>query len=104
MIELSKGTNVKDAYDATLMVMKGFAKMKSSIFFTSTHIIEVASELEKQDGIIFKYLDSRLNGNTPVYSYKLLDGVSSERLGLLIVKQEGILQLIEEIITNESKT
>jgi DNA mismatch repair ATPase MutS len=99
--ELFKGTNVKDAYDATLMVMTGFAKMKSSIFFASTHIIEVASELKNQDGVVFKYLDSSLNGSVPVYTYKLLDGVSSERLGLLIVKQEGIMQIIDEILKKE---
>jgi len=96
--ELFKGTNVKDAYDATLMVMTGFSKMNESIFFASTHLVEVASELEKLDSIIFKYLDSRLEGNTPVYNYKLMDGVSSERLGLLIVKQEGIMQIIDEIL------
>jgi hypothetical protein len=99
--ELFKGTNVKDAYDATLMVMKGFASMNSSMFFTSTHIIEVASELQKQDGIIFKYLNSHLNGDTPVYTYKLLDGVSSERLGLLIVKREGIMQIIDDILKKQ---
>lgn len=96
--ELFKGTNVKDAYDATLMVMTGFAKMKQSIFFASTHIVEVASELDKQNDIIFKYLDSGLDGSTPVYNYKLLDGISSERLGLLIVKQEGVMQIIDEIL------
>lgn len=101
--ELFKGTNVKDAYDATLMVIKGFAKMKSSMFFASTHIIEVASELKTQDGLIFRYLDSHLNGETPVYTYKLMDGISSERLGLLIVKREGIMQIIDDILKKQDE-
>lgn len=39
--ELSKGTNVKDAYDATLAVTEALAKRKACSFLISTHIVEV---------------------------------------------------------------
>ncbi|WP_410519571.1 MutS-related protein, partial [Butyricimonas virosa] len=39
--ELFKGTNVKDAFDATLAVTEAIAERKNCAFMVSTHIIEV---------------------------------------------------------------
>jgi DNA mismatch repair protein MutS len=99
--ELFRGTNVKDAYDATLMITSGFTKLKNSLFFVSTHIVEVCQELEKLNAITFKQLDSKLENGKPIYSYKLKNGISSDRLGLTIVKNEKIMEIIEEIAQNE---
>ena len=99
--ELFRGTNVKDAFDATLMITRGFTGINNSCFFISTHIVEVAKELEKSDKICFKCFESTLQNEKPVYNYKLKDGISSERLGLTILKNEGILEIIDEIIKNE---
>ena len=43
--ELFKGTNVKDAYDATLAVTEAFARFRDCLFVISTHIIEVGEAL-----------------------------------------------------------
>ncbi len=101
--ELFRGTNVKDAFDATLLITSKFAEIRSSLFFISTHIVEVCQELVKLQNITFKQLESILEGDTPVYSYKLKDGISSERVGLTIVKNEKILEIIEEIVQGESQ-
>lgn len=39
--ELFKGTNVKDAYDATLAVTRSFVAYSNCSFVVSTHITEV---------------------------------------------------------------
>ena len=101
--ELFRGTNVKDAFDATLMITQGFTRIKNSVFFISTHIVEVGKELEKSDSICFKCFESKLDGEQPIYNYKLKDGISSERLGLTILKNERILEMIDEIAENEKK-
>lgn len=101
--ELFRGTNVKDAFDATLLITQGFTRIKHSIFFISTHIVEVGKELEKSDSICFKCFESKLNGEQPIYNYKLKNGISSERLGLTILKNERIIELIDEIAENEKK-
>lgn len=44
--ELFRGTNVKDAHEGTVEVMRGFAKMKTSRFIISSHIVEAADELK----------------------------------------------------------
>lgn len=99
--ELFRGTNVKDAYEATLLIISGFTKIKDSLFIISTHIIEVGKELEKLQGPIFKCFNSRLEGEKPIYNYELIEGISSDRLGLTILRNEKILELIEEISQND---
>ncbi|MFA6401619.1 MAG: hypothetical protein WCX31_08345 [Salinivirgaceae bacterium] len=100
--ELFRGTNVRDAYDASLLITSGFIKIKASMFFISTHIVEIGQELEKQEGTMFKCFSAQLQDGIPIYDYKLLDGISSERLGLAIVKNEEIMEIIDEIV-NESQ-
>jgi len=99
--ELFRGTNVKDAYDATLMITRGFTGINNSCFFISTHIVEVAEELKHSAKISFKCFESTLKDDQPVYNYKLKEGISSERLGVTILKNEGIMELIDEITKNE---
>ncbi|MDF1546193.1 MAG: hypothetical protein P1P88_00130 [Bacteroidales bacterium] len=96
--ELFRGTNVKDAYDASLMITAAFAKIKHCAFFISTHIVEIAEELKNEDNIIFKYFESEVVNEIPVYSYKLANGVSADRHGLRIVKNEKIVEILEGII------
>ncbi|NOX87013.1 MAG: DNA mismatch repair protein [Chlorobi bacterium] len=95
--ELFRGTNVKDAFDATLMITKGFTRIKDSMFFISTQIAEVGHELKKLKKVTFKCFQSELHGETPVYNYRLTDGISTDRLGLTILKNEKIIELIDEI-------
>jgi len=93
--ELFKGTNVKDAYDGTLAVSQAFAKYRNCFFVVSTHIIEVGDALkEKADHISLAYLPTVMEGNKPKYTYQLEQGISSDRQGMLIIKNEGILELI----------
>lgn len=101
--ELFRGTNVKDAYDATLLVTKGFTKMPDALFFISTHIVEVGRELEKLEQVSFKCLESRLEEGMPVYDYRLKDGISTERLGLVILKNEKIMDDMDEIAYEQLK-
>jgi DNA mismatch repair protein MutS len=99
--ELFRGTNVKDAFDASLLIIEAFAKINKSTFCISTHITEVAEKLEKVPNIKFKYFDSKLIDNKPVFEYKLQDGVSHERLGMYIVRNENIVEILNSINDNK---
>lgn len=93
--ELFKGTNVKDAYDATLSVSAAFAKYRNCCFIISTHIIEVADELGKQcENITFSYLPTIMEGDKPRYTYRLSEGVTNDRQGMTIIRNEGIIEMI----------
>lgn len=100
--ELFRGTNVKDAFDASLIIIKSFAKITNCTFYISTHITEVAEEIKGLKNIQFMYFDSGLVDDKPIYNYKLLSGVSHERLGMLILKNEKIIDILNSIIeTND---
>ncbi len=93
--ELFRGTNVKDAFDASLAIITAFAQVKTSFFVVSTHIVEVAHELSPIENINFQYMETTFDDATPVNRYKLKAGITDERLGIWIVKNEGILEIIK---------
>lgn len=95
--ELFRGTNVKDAFDGSLLILKSFAKITNCTFYISTHITEVAEEIKNISSIQFMYFDSELIDDQPICNYKLLSGVSHERLGMLILKNEKIIDILDSI-------
>jgi len=92
--ELFKGTNVKDAYDATLAVTAAFSEFRDCLFIISTHIIEAGEVLKQQDNLQMLYLPTIMNGNIPQYTYQLQQGISSDRHGMMIIENEGILEML----------
>ncbi len=95
--ELFRGTNVKDAFDGSLILINAFSEIDSSLFFISTHIVELAHELKHSDNILFKQLESSIEGLEPKFTYKLIDGISEDRLGLIIIKKEGIIEILKSV-------
>ncbi len=94
--ELFRGTNVKDAYEATLAVITAFARKRSCIFLFSSHLIEVAEELKgKVPGIWFGCFPTELRGDALLYPYRLTEGVSDDRFGMYILRREGIEELLQ---------
>lgn len=92
--ELFKGTNVKDAYDGTLAVTEGFADYRECLFIVSTHIIEVGDALKHRDNIRFVFMPTVMDGLRPRYTYKLQEGITEDRQGMMIIRNEGILELL----------
>ena len=99
--ELFRGTNVKDAYDASLMIISALAKIRDNFFFISTHILEVAENLVEKDSMIFRCFESELIEGQPVYDFKLKEGISKERIGLLIIKNESIMEILDDIVRKQ---
>jgi len=93
--ELFRGTNVKDAYDATIAVTEAFATNKDSIFIISTHIIESADILkDKCENINFVYLPTTMENGVPRYTYTLSSGITDDRHGMMIIHNEKILEIL----------
>jgi len=94
--ELFKGTNVKDAYDGTLAVTEAFAAYEDCLFIVSTHIIEVGEALRNNSNIQFVYMPTVMDGIHPRYTYQLQAGITEDRQGMMIIRNEGILELLKE--------
>ena len=94
--ELFRGTNVKDAHEATVAIAAAFAAKKDSYFVISSHIVEAGDELGREPGIVFYYLPTIMKGLEPTYTYKLQEGITEDRHGMLIIRNEGILEKLEK--------
>jgi DNA mismatch repair ATPase MutS len=95
--ELFRGTNVKDAYDATVAITGAFAGKRDCLFVISTHIIEAGETLGKTcENIHFVYFPTVMEGSVPRYTYTLADGITSDRHGMMIINNEKVIDIIRE--------
>ncbi|WP_186757082.1 MutS-related protein [Echinicola salinicaeni] len=92
--ELFRGTNVKDAYEASLYIIKSFSQIQQSTYFISTHITEIASQITDWPNVKFHYFEAKIDENQLNYSYKIKEGVSYERLGMHILRKENIIDIL----------
>lgn len=94
--ELFRGTNVKDALEGTLAVCGAFTNRKESKFIISSHIIEAAEELRKKESAAFYFLPTIMKGAVPEYTYTLQEGVTNDKHGMIIINNEGILEILKQ--------
>jgi DNA mismatch repair protein MutS len=95
--EVFKGTNVRDALDASAEVILGFANARRSGIIFSSHLVELVDVLEANRAIRFYCFDGDIHDGVPHYSYELQDGVSDKRFGVLLLRQAEVPQLIQRI-------
>lgn len=97
MDELFKGTNVHDAYECTRAVIEGLMEQGNNLMALSTHLYELSEHLKNKEKITFKYFhtDMDSSGNYH-FTYQLKDGVSNDRIGFLVMKKEGVLDLLKK--------
>ncbi len=95
--ELFKGTNVQDAMKCSSVVIEGLLKMKNSLFILSTHLYEIGEDLKRYPNIDFKYFETAVINDQLHFSYHLKDGISNDRLGYLILKREGVVEMLERM-------
>ena len=95
--ELFKGTNVQDAMKCSTVVIEGLIKIKYTLFILSTHLYEIGDDLKKYANIDFKYFETNVTDENLSFSYQLKDGISNDRLGYLILKNEKVIELLEAL-------
>jgi DNA mismatch repair protein MutS len=95
--ELFKGTNQQDAVKCSVTVIEGLRKMKNALFVLSTHLYEIGNELKKYPNIQFYYFETSVKDDQLLFSYHLKEGISNDRLGYLILKKEGVVDLLEKL-------
>ena len=95
--EMFKGTNVEDAKNCSLAVIQGLLRSSNCLFILSTHLYELAEELQGEKNILFKYFESEVIADNLHFTYQLKDGIAREKIGYLILKREKVLDLLKEI-------
>ncbi|HRH59147.1 MAG TPA: DNA mismatch repair protein MutS [Chitinophagaceae bacterium] len=95
--ELFKGTNMIDAMKCSSTVIEGLLKIHNSVFILSTHLYEIGESLKPFPNIQFRYFETDVKDDQLIFSYQLKEGVSNDRLGYLILKKEGVVELLEKL-------
>ena len=95
--ELFKGTNVQDAMKCSDAVVRGLIKISNAIFILSTHLYEIGEDLKQYPNIVFRYFETFAKDDELEFSYVLKEGISNDRLGYLILKREGVVDMLERL-------
>ena len=95
--ELFKGTNQQDAVKCSTSVIEGLRKMKSALFILSTHLYEIGDDLKKYENIQFHFFETSVKDDELLFSYQLKEGISNDRLGYLILRKEGVVDLLNKL-------
>lgn len=90
-----KGTNVKDAIDASRAILERFAHSRDCLFMFSSHLIELSEMLPNDSPIDYRYFEADESGGRLRFDYLLHAGVSSQRLGMRVLREEGIFELFD---------
>lgn len=97
MDELFKGTNVHDAYECTRAVVEGLLHHPRHLMVLSTHIHEVAHHFESRSDILFAYFVTTMSEDGSFrFRYELRPGISNDRIGYRILRQEGVIDLLNQ--------
>ena len=95
MDELFKGTNVHDAYECSKAVIEGLLSHSNSLMMLSTHLYELSENLKEYSNILFRYCYTKLDtSGSYQFTYQLKEGVSNDKIGYLVLKNEGVLDLL----------
>lgn len=95
--EVFKGTNVKDALDASLAVISAFSRASGSGCVFSSHLTELAEPLRSGGRVRFCHFDGSVVDGRATYSYSLREGVSDQRLGVQLLEEANVPALLARI-------
>jgi len=101
MDEPFKGTNVKDALDASLAIMERFAEKQDCLFMFSSHLIELGEKLNAIDKVSRWNFEADESEGRLSFDYTLRSGVSSQRLGMRVLREAGVFDLLDKGKTDE---
>lgn len=95
MDEPFKGTNVKDALEASLAIIERLEKKANCLFLFSSHLIELDEEFSPSMGIIKCHFQARETAGELSFDYLLHAGVSNQRLGMRVLSEQGVFALLD---------
>lgn len=95
MDEPFKGTNVRDALEASLAVIERLEAKNDCLFLFSSHLIELDEEFAPSMGIVKCHFEAKEAAGKLEFDYLLHPGVSSQRLGMRVLAEQGVFELLD---------
>jgi hypothetical protein len=90
-----RGTNVHDAAEATLAVISRLVAHPAALVFVASHLAEIVPSIIDDPRVCLLHFSADISAEQPVFDYKLRQGLSTQRLGMTLLKQERVLDLLE---------
>lgn len=90
-----RGTNVHDAAEATLAVISRLVSHRAALVFVASHLAEIVPSIVDDPRVCLLQFSADVSAEQPVFDFKLRRGLSTQRLGMTLLKQEGVLDLLE---------
>jgi DNA mismatch repair ATPase MutS len=103
MDEPFKGTNVKDALDASRAILVRLAAREGSLFVFTSHLIELSEAMRAIGQVDCRRFEAGEHEGKLRFDYVLQPGVSSQRLGMHVLREEGILELLDGNHASENR-
>ena len=104
--ELYSGTNPYEAVSSAFSYLKYLSKNKNVKFMITTHYVRLCELLKEKNikNIENKNMDASIINDIPKYNYKLINGISTIKGGISVLKQlnypSQILNLTKTILQN----
>jgi len=91
-----KGTNVKDAFDASLAILQRFASKENCLFMFLSHLIELDEHLDDVGQIKRCHFEAQESEGRLHFNYLIQPGVSAQRLGVRVLNEERVFELLDK--------
>lgn len=88
-----RGTNAKDAFEASVAVNELLKEYSNCHFLISTHILEYAKAFELDPFCCFYYMEAEIKDDNFVCPHRLQKGISEARVGYWVVRK--LLNMVE---------
>jgi DNA mismatch repair protein MutS len=97
-----KGTNIPDASDATSLLVRGLCAQDQSLVILTTHLSSVVAASETDTRLAPTFLGADVSGDIPLFDYQLRPGISTQRLGMVLLEREGVAPALVAAIERRS--
>lgn len=91
-----RGTNVHDAAEATLAIISRLLDHRGALVFVASHLAEIVPAFLNDPRVRLLQFSADLADDAPSFDYCLREGISTQRLGMVLLKQEHVLDLLEQ--------
>ncbi|MDE2774098.1 MAG: hypothetical protein OXI46_10400 [Gemmatimonadota bacterium] len=97
-----KGTNLKDALDASREILERLAERPDNLFMVASHLIELGEHMATTGNVDCRLFEASEDDERLHFEYVLRDGISSQRLGMRVLREEGIFDLLDGMPTTSA--
>jgi len=97
MDEPFKGTNVKDTFEASLAILERFSSKANFLFMFSSHQVELGEKLsDTASPVDCRYFAAIEAEDRLRFDYQLRLGVSTQRIGMRVLREEGVFEILDK--------